>query len=130
MADALARSLRIPPLLRLAIVMLVCGTFVGSAGVASAIAPGDTLWVKRYDGPSPGHDLDYALAASPDGTKVFVTGGSFNPTTYADFATVAYDASTGAKVWVKRFDGSGHGDDYAYAIAASPDGTKVFVTGE
>jgi len=42
---------------------------------------------------------------------------------------VASDASTGAKLWTKRYDGLGHGGGAARAVGVSPDGSKVFVTG-
>jgi hypothetical protein len=46
-----------------------------------------------------------------------------------DFITLARKASTGVKVWGRRYDGPAGGDDDACAIAASPDGSKVFVNG-
>ena len=46
-----------------------------------------------------------------------------------DSATVAYDAATGANQGVKRYDGRGHGADFAAAVSVSPDGFRVFVTG-
>ena len=122
------RPLRLPAPLGLAAVVLVCVTFLGSAVVASAATPGTKLWAKRYDGPANGSDWAESLAVSPDGTKVFVTGRSAGSTSY-DYATLAYDASTGAKLWTKRYDGDKR-SDYAHSLAVSPDGTKVFVTGE
>ena len=65
---------------------------------------------------------------SPDGTKVFVTGLSDGSTT--DYATIGYDATTGTELWVGRYKGSGSGYDAAFGLAMSPDGTKVFVTGD
>ena len=89
--------------------------------------PGATLWVKRYDGRAHAQDTGKAVAISPDGTRVFVTGTSERSDNTYDFATVAYNAATGALQWVRRF--SAHGYDLPTAIGASPDGSTVFVTG-
>jgi len=94
-------------------------------------APGSVLWAKQYDGPVHSEDGAGAIAVSPDGSTVFVTGASTAETTdfTDDYATVAYDASTGTRQWVKRYDGPSSSDDTADALAVSPDGSKVFVTG-
>jgi len=58
-----------------------------------------------------------------------VTGATLNgTTTYYDYTTVAYGASAGRRKWVATHDALG-GDDFPKAIAVSPDGSKVFVTG-
>jgi len=55
---------------------------------------------------------------------VYVTGSSLS-----DFATVAYRAATGARLWVTRYDGPGHGFDSATSLALSPGAATLFVTG-
>jgi hypothetical protein len=97
--------------------------------VAYDASTGTQLWSKRYNGPGKDLDISYALGVSPDGSEVFVTGQSVGSTGTDDYATVAYEASTGAKLGVKRYDGTGHGSDTAYALGVSPGGSEVFVTG-
>ncbi len=69
------------------------------------------------------------MAVSPGGSTVYVTGQSSTPATYWDYATVAYNAATGAQQWVKRYNGPASSDDSAYSVAVSPTGDRVFVTG-
>ena len=79
------------------------------------------------------YDIATAIVVSLDGSMVFVTGRSTGRSTGSrtqyDYATGAYDASTGARLWVKRFSGPGKHDDYARSIGAAPDGNRLFVTG-
>jgi hypothetical protein len=86
----------------------------------------------RFDGTGNGIDQATALAVSPNGDTVFVTGNSYGGgTTKVDYATLAYDATTGAPRWANaaRYNGPGNGGDYATALAVSPDGMTVYVTG-
>ena len=104
----------------------------GSAGTGYDYATikytptGDTLWVRRYNGP--GNDYDYALALAVDGTgNVYVTGWSEGSGTGDDYATIKYN-SDGDTLWLRRYNGPGNGTDQAKAIAV--DGTgNVYVTG-
>ena len=97
--------------------------------VAYRASTGEELWAKRYDGPANGDDGAWSMAVSPGGKKVFVTGGSAGSTTDSDYATVAYNASTGVRLWAKRYNGPTDGQDIGRSVAVSPDGTNVFVTG-
>jgi len=87
------------------------------------------LWLSRYDGPADTNPLPTAIAASPDGSAVFVTGWSRHHSAPADYATVGYDSATGRQLWVWRYAGPGKFFDEAAAIAVSPDGRIVFVGG-
>jgi hypothetical protein len=98
------------------------------ATVAYDASTGATLWERRYNRPG-NYSEASALGVSPDGSEVFVTGYTFGPTTLPDYATVAYDASTGAKLWSTRYYGPDNGYDIPNALGVSPDGSKVFVTG-
>jgi Ca2+-binding RTX toxin-like protein len=104
-------------------------TAAGSRFPATA-SPTTPAWVKHYNGPGDRFDWAKAIDVSPDGSTVFVTGQSFGgPETREDYATVAYDAATGTRLWASRYDGPGHGYDSASAQGMSPDGQTVFVTG-
>jgi DNA-binding beta-propeller fold protein YncE len=100
------------------------------ATVAYDAATGVRQWVRRYNGSGNGPDHAYSIAVSPDSTKVFVTGVGYSAGRGQDFATIAYDAATGATVWSKRYSSPGFTSDLAWGVAVSPDGSTVYVTGE
>jgi DNA-binding beta-propeller fold protein YncE len=104
---------------------------VQSAKTAHASAtPGAQLWASRYDGPAHGDDEAFSVAVSPDGGTVFVIGNSTGTGTGLDYATAAYNTTTGTQLWATRYNGPGNGDDYGQSIAVSPAGDTVFVTGQ
>src|SRR5215831_10481133 len=105
---------------------------MGGAGTSLAAAsPGAQLWAKRYNGTGNNADIATAVAASPDGKTVYVTGQSYGTTLVVDYATVAYNAVTGAQQWVARYNGpAGSGGSVPSSVAVSPDGKTVFVTGK
>jgi hypothetical protein len=103
------------------------------AGLAGALvaAPGDTIWTRRYGGPSDTSDYAAAIVADVAG-NVYVTGRSWDESGLMDdFATVKYNAP-GDTVWTRRWDGnclvSGYRNDQARAIAVDAPG-NVYVTG-
>lgn len=90
-------------------------------------ANGVELWVARFSGPA---GFDQATAIAFDGVgSVYVTGESFggSATSY-DYATVAYNVTNGAQLWVSRFNGPANSTDYPTAIALDGVG-NVYVTG-
>jgi hypothetical protein len=114
-----------------ATVLLVSLTWTARAEGPRSVpnARGDQLWLARYNGPGNGVDAAHDVGVSPDNSVVYVTGGSTGSTSGQDFATAAYDAATGARLWRARYNGSGNGDDVAVALGVSPDGSAVYVTG-
>ena len=59
-----------------------------------------------------------------------VTGVSMGgAATHGDYATIAYDAATGAQQWASRYNGTGDNGDVGSAIAVSSSGAAVVVTG-
>jgi DNA-binding beta-propeller fold protein YncE len=97
------------------------------ATVAYDAATGSQAWVSRFDGSV--HDIPCCIQVSPTGTRVFVTGFTVESPSDYDWATVAYAAGDGAQEWVATHAGTGGSFDYAEAIAISPAGDRVFVTG-
>jgi DNA-binding beta-propeller fold protein YncE len=116
--------------------VFVTGTSLGTnngydyATVAYNAVTGAQQWAARYNGATEGDRGANSIAVSPNGKTVFVTGSSDGGTaTGYDYATVAYNATTGNQLWAKRYNGSGNSDDQAYSVAVSPTGTTVYVTG-
>ena len=73
--------------------------------VAMDVVTGEMTWHKRYNGPNDLWDTPSALVTSPDSSTLFVTGTIEGEIPDADFSTIAYDASTGSRRWVRLFDG-------------------------
>lgn len=99
-------------------------------------ASGEVLWVATYGGGR--DDRPTALALSPDGSTVFVAGTQNTlfvaDSAYGDYATIAYDATTGHQLWAASYGAAQDGADAAQwssaaAIAVHPDGSELYVTG-
>jgi PQQ-like domain len=104
-------------------------TYMDWATVAYDAATGNQLWAKQYNGPANGTDFATALGVSTDGSKVIVTGCSTGSNGNHDYLTIAWDATTAAQAWAKRYNGPANGDDCASALSVSLDGSNVAVTG-
>ncbi len=87
---------------------------------------GDTLWVRRYNGPGNNNDGASAITVNDSG-NVYVTGVSYLSGTYEDYATIKYN-SAGDTLWVRRYNGPGDSTDVACGIAVN--GDYVYVTGK
>jgi putative pyrroloquinoline-quinone binding quinoprotein len=114
--------------------VFVTGYTTGAAGtdyatVAYDAASGARLWAKRYNGPGNGDDHASSVAVSPSGDTVYVTGTSSSATRGTDYVTIAYNTATGARLWVKRYNGPANSTDAAYSVAVSAVTGAVFVTG-
>jgi hypothetical protein len=119
--------------------VFVTGMLPGASGTSAATtvaytaATGAPLWSSRYMGPQ-GNNAGNAVAVSPDGSQVFVTGHSNGTTSpfAQNFATVAYGAASGKQQWARTFSAPSSFDVAAIgavAIGVSPDGSLVYVTG-
>ncbi len=97
-------------------------------------------WVSVYDHPGShgtifndpvtGVEFPAAQAISPGSDRVYVTGFSWdNSLKSSQWATVAFDTITGKQLWVSR-----HGAPGLFAfpsdVAVSPDGSRIYVTGQ
>lgn len=106
---------------------------MGYATVAYDAATGNQLWAARYDDPATGGDQAFAMGVSPGGGTAYVTAGSAgtdsNSISAYDYATVAYDTSTGDQLWTAHYAGPGSNSDEVYSLAVSPSTGTVFVTG-
>ncbi|MCI0693924.1 SBBP repeat-containing protein [candidate division KSB1 bacterium] len=84
-------------------------------------------WISRYgSGLSPAFDIARALTTDGAG-NVYIAGHGSNSLSGVDYLVVKYDAS-GRQIWTADYDGTGNGDDLAFAIAADAAG-NVYVTG-
>jgi outer membrane protein assembly factor BamB len=100
------------------------------ATIAYNAATGTRLWASSYSGPGNSDDAAASMAVSPRGGRVFVTGcTAVFSSGDVDYATVAYNAATGTRLWARSYDRGGTSGGCATAVAAGPDGGRVFVTG-
>jgi len=87
---------------------------------------GKQLWAARYNSFFGRPDKPCALAVDGSG-NVYVTGWCMGSDLDNEYLTVKY-STNGQLLWVKRYDGSGSGDDAASAIVVDGSG-NVYVTG-
>jgi hypothetical protein len=90
---------------------------------------GEQRWHQDYQGAG-GYDRPNALTASPDGSLVVVTGGSYSkpvlmPGAERDLMTIAYDGATGQPLW--RVQSTGDVHDVGVQVVLSPAADQVYV---
>ena len=102
------------------------GTFWDCATI-KYFSNGDTAWVRRYSASDNSEDYSVALVVDNSG-NIYLTGISGDYFgNYIDYLTIKY-LPDGDTAWVRRYNGPGNGDDYAYGIAID-DSNNAYVTG-
>ncbi len=81
---------------------------------------GDSLWIKRYNGPGNGNDGATAMKVDVSG-NVYITGNSQGPGTNYDYVTIKYN-SNGDSLSVNRYNGPGNNIDFSQGIAVDISG--------
>lgn len=89
---------------------------------------GDSLWVRRYDGPGGKRDFPAKIGLD-DSANVYVTGLSIGSASAMDITTIKYDTN-GNEQWVRRWSG-----DATFAFSSAATGMvatgsgNVYITG-
>jgi len=96
----------------------------GAPARAGQAASGARLWFHKYHGPEPSWNSASSVAVSRDGRRVFVTGTSGKKGA-DNYATVAYSATAGRKLWARRYISGNAWGPVLMAVSR----TRVFVTG-
>jgi hypothetical protein len=87
-----------------------------------AAASGDTLWTRRYDGPSGGADDPRCMIADPAGDLIVAGVRS------GDYLVLKLSPVDGHEIWSATYDGPPGWYDVAACAATGPDG-EVIVSG-
>jgi putative pyrroloquinoline-quinone binding quinoprotein len=94
---------------------------------ALSAGTGAQQWRATYAGPD-GNAGSTAIAVSPDGSAVYVTGSAGQASGLNEYATIGYDAATGHQLWLASY-ATPKATDNAVGLAVSPDGSTVYATG-
>jgi hypothetical protein len=83
---------------------------------------GDTLWIRRYNGPAQSPPLDGAFGIGVDDSdNIYVTGWSQGPAEKANTLTLKYSPD-GDLLWERRFPDDGQISNSGYDIVVDNDG--------
>jgi hypothetical protein len=115
--------------------VLVAGERDHALGVvAYGAATGDRLWRRTYVGAG-GYSRAVGISITPDGSAAVVTGidavlqGDTIYDSTFDVFTSAFDAVTGDRMWLRRFDDADGLRDFPQGVVTSPDSSAAYVTG-
>jgi PQQ-like domain len=102
----------------------------GVSWVTLALNPatGKALW-KNADDFKKNGPVAWAYAMSPNGSIAYITGWTRHPPKeFGDeYLTIGFSTTTGKPVWTAQY--SGYPRNYGYAMAVSPNGSRIVVTG-
>ncbi len=87
---------------------------------------GNQIWVSNYYGISIGGREARSIALDKN-SNVFVTGYTYQNSTFFDFCTIKYN-SIGEQQWINFYDGLVHGEDEGEVIAVD-NANNVYVSG-
>jgi hypothetical protein len=89
---------------------------------------GGTAWIAQYNGSQ--NNYDYFRAMALDGEDNIIVTGDFysSGTTDLDIVIIKYDNITGNTIWVKKYKGTGTGDDSVRDIIIDSLG-NIYLTG-
>ncbi len=90
-------------------------------------ANGDKVWERIYNGPLAGIDYPVTSVLDRNG-DVVIAGDSEGIGTQKDYVIIKYAASSGAQLWLNRFNGPQNGDDEVAGLAVDSE-NGVYVSG-
>ena len=102
------------------------------ATIAYNASTGAARWTKRYGVVGEGdtaENVPAGVVMNPRGGTVYITGAIAQFKEEGYYGTAAYSLSTGARKWAKSYDDGGGPSSAATALAISPDGHTLYVTG-
>ena len=106
--------------------------------IAYDLGTGAEVWQGRFSGTEAGTEENgWYVEASRDGSTVYVSGRAYSTGPSGgggprDFATLAYDAVSGARRWTARYNSAPNGADTDVpdgGMALARDGSRLFLAG-